>query len=243
MSMLMNRWKRSSRPGRTSSLQGQYRRSHSRSDLRCDARSKAALSRPISADPRYGDRSDVRCGPDLPDVDRRDVRVVLEVRLSVSRLTSISSAVSAAYMLPQPCRCVDTRPSLWQRVHRIGVGSCPDQLDSASRRRHISQMFQGRASPPRPTSGQTRLLGSDCPARLPSPPELRHFEGSSGGRPHVRLSVAPVHLTGIRVKGEAVAGEVTSRSICSTSRAGALAGPAPSRWARPATGHLQGLPG
>jgi hypothetical protein len=51
-------------------------------------------------------RGDVGCRPDLPDVDRRDVRVVLEVRLSVSRLTSISSAVSTAYMLPQPCRCV-----------------------------------------------------------------------------------------------------------------------------------------
>jgi hypothetical protein len=104
----------------------------------------------------------------------------------------------------QPCRCVDTRPSVWQRVHRIGVGSCPDQLDSASRRRHISRRFQGRASPPRSASGQTRLLGSDCPSRLPSPPDLRHFEGSSGGRPHVRPSVTPVRLTGIRVKGQAV---------------------------------------
>jgi hypothetical protein len=45
-------------------------------------------------------RGDVGCRPDLPDVDRRDARVVLEVRLSVSRLASFSSAVSTAYMLP-----------------------------------------------------------------------------------------------------------------------------------------------
>jgi hypothetical protein len=189
MSVLMNRRRRSSRPGRTSSSQGQYRRSRSRSDLRSDARSRAAPSRPISADPRCGDRGDVVRGSDLPDVDQRDIRVVLEVRLSVSRLTSTSSTVSAASTLPQSHRASTPGPSVWQQEHRIGVGSCPDQADSACRRRRTSRRFQSRASPPRPASGQTRPLGSDCWSRPPSPPELRHFEGSSGGRPHVSRSL------------------------------------------------------
>jgi hypothetical protein len=87
MSARMSCWRRCSRPGQTISSQGQAHRSYPRSDLRGDARSRAVLvaplpgstaflarapSRPLSADPRGGDRADVVRGPDLPGVDRCD---------------------------------------------------------------------------------------------------------------------------------------------------------------------------
>jgi hypothetical protein len=220
MSVPMNRRKRSSRPGRTSSLQGQYRRSHSRSDLRCDARSRAALSRPISADPRYGDRGDVGCEPDLPDVDRRYVRVVLEVRLSVSRLTSISSAVSTAYMLPSFVGA--STPGLLCGGECIESASVATPTSStahpdAGASHGGSKAVQARRARPLVKlaySAQTvphgyRLLRIFATSKDPAVAAL--MSGPRSLRSH-----SPHQGQG----ASCVAGEVTSRSICSTSRAG-----------------------
>jgi hypothetical protein len=122
--------------------------------------------------------------------------------------------------------CVGGRPSL--RCEIIESASIPASLNStahpgAGTPHHGSaEAVQARRGP---ASGQSRSPGSGCPLRLPSPPKRRHFEGSSGVRPHTSPSVTSVRLTDVEVTRQADDREVTSRSVPSMSRAGSSGRP------------------